>query len=58
MRGRAVASIVPQSEIGEVAKTTPPASGNSRVEVLRDEEYLRVWVNQSGTHYFLRLVVG
>jgi len=55
---RAVASIVPSSEIGDVAKTTPPSSGNARVEMLRDDEYLRVWVNQGGTHYFLHLVVG
>ncbi len=58
VRGREVVSIVPPSEIDDVAKTAPPASGTSRVEMLRDNEYLRVWVNQSNTHYFIHLVAG
>ena len=58
VRGREVVSIVPQSEIDSVAKTAPPASGTSRVEMLKEDEYLRVWVNQGNTHYFIHLVVG
>jgi hypothetical protein len=58
VRGREVVSIVPQTEIGDVAKTPPPPTGSSRVEVLKDDEYLRVWVNQNNTHYFIHLVVG
>jgi len=57
VRGREVVSIVPQSEIEGVAKTAPPASGSARVEMLKDNEYLRVWVNQGNTHYFIHLVV-
>lgn len=58
VRGREVVSIVPQTEISDVAKTSPPASGSSRVEVLKDDEYLRVWVNQNDTHYIIHLVVS
>ncbi len=58
VKGREVVSIVPQSEIDSVAKTAPPGSGTSRVEMLKDNEYLRVWVNQDNTHYFIHLVVG
>ena len=58
VRGREVVSIVPQSEIQSVAKTAPPGAGTARVEMLRDNEYLRVWVNQSNTHYFIHLVVS
>ena len=58
VKGRAVVSIVPQNEIADVAKSAPPASGTSRVELLKDNEYLRVWVNQDNTHYFIHLVAG
>ncbi len=58
VKGREVVSIVPQSEIDSVAKTAPPGSGTSRVEMLKDNEYLRVWVNQDNTHYFIHLVAG
>jgi len=58
VRGRELVSIVPQSEIADVAKTPPPPSGASRVELLRGDDYLRVWVNQNDTHYFIHLVVG
>ena len=56
--GREVAAIVPASEIGDVAESSPPASGSSRVEVLRGNEYVRVWINRNGTHYLIHLVVG
>ena len=57
-KGREVVSIVPQSEIDSVAKSAPPGSGASRVELLKENEYLRVWVNQNNTHYFIHLVAG
>jgi len=58
VRGREVVSIVPQSEIQSVAKSAPPASGTSRVELLKENDYLRVWSNQNNTHYIIHLVVG
>ncbi|MDE0829737.1 MAG: hypothetical protein OSB03_11115 [Vicinamibacterales bacterium] len=58
VRGREVVSIVPQSEIQSVAKSAPPASGTSRVELLKGNDYLRVWSNQNNTHYIIHLVVG
>ena len=58
VRGREVVSIVPNDEISDVAKSTAPGSGSSRVELLKEEEYMRVWINQGGTHYLIHLVVG
>ena len=58
VQGREVVSIVPGSEISDVAKSAPPASGTARIETLRENEYLRIWVNQSDTHYFIHLVVS
>ena len=56
--GREVASLVPEAEIGDVARSAPPAAGSSRVEVLRGHEYLRIWINRDGTHYLIHLAVG
>jgi len=55
--GREVVSIIPNNEIEDVAKTAPPASGMSRVELPKRNDYLRVWSNQNNTHY-IHLVVG
>ena len=58
VRGREVVTIVPGDEISDVAKSAPPGSGSSRVELLRGNEFLRVWINQSGTHFLIHLMVG
>jgi hypothetical protein len=58
VRGREVVTIVPQSEIKDVAKTSPPGRGASRVELLKGDDYLRVWINRDGTHFLIHLPVG
>ena len=58
IRGREVVTIVPSNEISDVAKSAAPGSGSSRVELLKENEYMRVWINQGGTHYLIHLVVG
>ncbi len=58
VKGREVVTIVPNDEIGDVAKSASPGSGSSRVELLKENEYMRVWINQDGTHYLIHLVVG
>ena len=58
VQGREVVSIVPGSEIGDVAKTAAPGTEAPRIELLRENEYLRVWINQGGTHYLIHLPVG
>ena len=55
--GREVVTIVPQSEVKLVTKDTPPAPGASKVQVLRGNDYLRVWFNRSGTHYLVHFPV-
>lgn len=54
--GREVVSIVPQSEIKNVTKGSSPAAGRSKVQMLRDNEYVRVWINRGGNHYLVHLV--
>jgi len=55
VKGREVVSIVPQAEIKMVVKDAPPAAGASKVQVLRGNEYLRVWINKAGNHYLIHL---
>jgi hypothetical protein len=55
VRGREVVSIVPQDEIKMVVKDAPPRPGASKVQVLRGNDYLRVWINRSGNHFLIHL---
>jgi hypothetical protein len=56
--GREVVSIVPQAEYKLVAKDPPPPSGGSKVQVLRGNDYLRVWLNRGGNHYLVHFPIG
>ena len=58
VKGREVVSIVPQAEIKMVVKDTPPASGGSKVQLLRGNDYLRVWINRGGNHYLIHFPVA
>jgi hypothetical protein len=58
VKGREVVSIVPQAEIKMVVKDAPPAANGSKVQILRGNEYLRVWINKAGNHYLIHLPAG
>ena len=58
VKGREVVSIVPQSEIKIVGKDTPPPSGGSKVQILRGNDYLRMWINRGGTHYLAHFPIA
>jgi hypothetical protein len=58
VEGREVVSIVPQAEVKLVTKDAPPASGGSKVQVLRGNEYLRVWINRAGNHYLIHFPIS
>ena len=51
--GREVVTVVPASDIKQVAEMTPPPSGGSRAEVLKGGDYLRLWINRGGNHYLI-----
>ena len=53
-----VVSIVPQAEVKTVVKDTPPASGASKVQMLKGNEYVRVWINKGGNHFLIHLPAG
>lgn len=58
VKGREVVTIVPQAEAKIVAKDAPPRVGASKVQMLRGNEYLRVWINRGGNHYLIHLPAG
>ena len=58
VKGREVVSIVPQSEIKMVVKDAPPPAGGSKVQVLRGNEYVRVWINRGGNHFLIHMPTG
>jgi hypothetical protein len=58
VKGREVVSIVPNADISKVAKDKGPAPGAARVQRLRGDDYVRVWINRGGNHYLIHLVAG
>jgi hypothetical protein len=52
---REVATVVPASDIGKIAKKNPPKPGTSRTELLKGGDYYRVWINKGGTNYIINL---
>ena len=57
--GREVVSIVPQAELKDLMPgpdSLPRAgSGSARVEMLKGNEYVRVWINRGGVHYLIHM---
>lgn len=56
-RGRELATVLAGDAVAAVVQGPRPASGSARVELLKGGEYLRVWINQGGTHYLIHLAV-
>jgi len=56
VKGREVVSIVPAAEIAGVANDPAPGRNRSKVEMLRNNEFVRVWINRDGNHYLVHLV--
>jgi hypothetical protein len=57
--GREVVSIVPGAELKDLMPgpdNLPRAgSGGARVEMLKGNEYVRVWINRGGVHYLIHM---
>ncbi|MGE0041226.1 MAG: hypothetical protein AB7H88_02975 [Vicinamibacterales bacterium] len=56
-KGREVVSIVPADEWDQLyGETGPrPATGGVRVEMLKGNDYLRIWINRGGINYLIHL---
>jgi hypothetical protein len=58
VKGKELCTVLSASEVGAVVKDTPPASGSVKVQMLKGNDYLRVWANRGGTHYLVHLAVS
>lgn len=55
--GKEVATVLTGAEAKTVTKSSGPASGSVKVQLLKGDEYIRVWVRQGETHYLVHLAV-
>ena len=58
VKGREVVSIVPDSDIAQIADGPKPAKGGYRVDTLKGNDYVRVWINKQGTNYLIHFPVA
>ena len=56
--GREVASVISATDIAAVTKDPAPESNQSRTDVLKGSEYVRVWVNRAGDNYLINMPVA
>lgn len=52
---REVATVIPDAEAKTVVKGPAPARGGVRVEMLKGNDYVRVWINRGGNNYIIHL---
>jgi hypothetical protein len=53
-----VATVVSSADIATVAKWRKPMTNGVRVETLKGNDYVRVWIAKAGTHYLINLPAG
>jgi hypothetical protein len=52
---REVATVIPAAEIDQVIKSSKPRPNSSKVEKLKGDDYVRVWINRGGNNYLINL---
>jgi hypothetical protein len=53
-----VATVISAEDMAKIAKSRRPAAGTAKVETLKGNDYVRVWVNKAGTNYLVNLPAG
>ena len=56
--GREVATVVSNADITSIVKSQKPAANGVRVDLLKGNDYLRVWINRGGNHYLINMPTG
>jgi hypothetical protein len=56
--GREVASVISAEDITSIAKGPAPKLDQSRVDVLKGGDYVRIWINSAGTNYLINMPVA
>ena len=55
VKGKEVATVLTTAEAKQIAKQGLPAAGSAKIETLKGNDYLRVWINKGGTNYLIHL---
>lgn len=55
---REVATVVPDADVKTIVKGPSPARGGVRVDMLKGNDYVRVWINRGGNNYLINLPAG
>ena len=58
VKGREIAVVLAGPQAAQVIKSKGPAAGGVRVETLKGNEYVRVWINRGGQNYLVHLATG
>lgn len=53
--GREVATVVSDTDVKSIVKGPQPARGGVRVDLLKGNDYVRVWINRGGTNYIIHM---
>ena len=56
--GRVLAVVLTAAEVQEVSKSPGPGNNEQRTELLKGNEYVRVWLNQGGMNYLIHMPVA
>jgi hypothetical protein len=52
---REVATVVSNADVATLVKGPKPANGAVRVDMLKGNDYVRVWINKGGQNYLIHL---
>jgi hypothetical protein len=60
VKGREIATVLtgPQAQPVVNISTPMPQVGRARVDLLKGDEYVRVWINRGGVHYLVHLATA
>ena len=53
-----VATVISDADVKTVLKGPAPARGGVRVDLLKGNDYVRVWINRGGNNYLINLPAG
>jgi hypothetical protein len=52
---REVATVIPAADIDAIVKSSKPRPNSSKVEKLKGDDYVRVWINRNGNNYIINM---
>jgi hypothetical protein len=52
---REVATVIPAADIDKIVKSSKPRPNSSKVEKLKGDDYVRVWINRGGNNYIINM---